>query len=197
MENAYKVTVISHSVKGLRPGHLVNFFSTEKEASEFESLHRIKPNTLSVTMEHNVFTCHTCNQKFNKYIPGDFTGNYGRDTEGNLFCLPCCGKNDLQKALETGKWIGYLSVSEDWKPCSPDALAIQKAQEGFGKYTASNWPGTLKVKVIGWNKTPHNFGGYRTNVWFKLPGDNFIWYGYQIGDYNQILHSRRTKQTKI
>lgn len=132
------------------------------------------------------FDCATCKQTFHCWIEGKFSGNYGMDKEGRKHCFDCCGKNDLADALATGKWIGYLTAN------LPDTPGFTHP-----KYFASNWPGTLKVPVFHASQSRHNMGGRKTHVWFKLPDDNFVWYGYQIGNNNQILHARRTKKKEF
>jgi hypothetical protein len=64
-------------------------------------------------------------------------------------------------------------------------------------FKASNWPGTLSVPVYHHTESRHNFGGKVTHVWFRMPGDPFVWYGKQIGENNQILRAKRTKKKEF
>jgi hypothetical protein len=62
-----------------------------------------------------------------------------------------------------------------------------------GRHEVTNWPGTLRFHVTRHWTSKHNLGGTRTDVWFTGP-DGHLWHGVQIGEWNQICHSKRTKQ---
>ncbi len=147
----------------------------------------MKTGSDTLQTEFNLYTCKTCKQDFPIKVEKHFF-TYGTDREGNKHCVECCGKNDLAEALKSGTWIGYLSEVD------PVAMPYGVGFRNQRKYTASNWPGTLKINVHGSYRTRHNFGGFVTHVWFKMPGDPFVWYGKQIGDNNQILRAKRTKK---
>lgn len=103
----------------------------------------------------------------------DFTTGYGVDSEGHKHCYDCCAKNDRREMDTRGKYTLYLVKREDG-------------------YHVTNWPNSLDYKVIEWSKSRHNFGGFRTDVWFRdYRGKK--WHGYQIGDYNEVCHVKRLK----
>jgi hypothetical protein len=119
----------------------------------------------------NTFVCHECKQE--KTNTDTFTTGYGQDKEGNKVCFECCGKQDEAelRAMKPGdKTILYWTEKDS---------------------ELTNWPGSLKIKVYYFTKSRHNFGGWKTHIWFRYGGNEF--YAYQIGDYTQIAHVRRIK----
>lgn len=90
-------------------------------------------------------------------------------------CYPCCGENEARNMRETGRAMLYLT-HEDGEP---------------RVYYASNWPGSLKIRISGAVRHSHNnFGAQRVDVWFTFDGAR--WHGVNLGD-NQILRCRRLK----
>ena len=60
-------------------------------------------------------------------------------------------------------------------------------------WTVTDWPGRLSFPALGRKTSWHNIGRERVDFWFVGP-DGFVWHGYQIGDWNQIAHCKRTKR---
>lgn len=117
------------------------------------------------------FICHVCKQE--KTNTSEFTTGYGVDKDDNKVCFECCGKQDESqlRAMKPGdKTVLYWTEKER---------------------KLSNWPGTLNIKANYFTKSWHNFGGWKTHIWFNFEGNNF--YAYSIGDRTQIAHVRRVK----
>lgn len=102
------------------------------------------------------------------------TAHYG-DKE---ICCDCAGEVDRKAMIESGRSRTL-------------PLYLTSSTPGAGEVT--NWPGSLRFKVIRSTHGSHNIGGKRTDVWFLGP-DGFVWHGVQIGNWNTICHARRTKQ---
>lgn len=100
---------------------------------------------------------------------------YGVWTDGLTYCYDCCAKNERQAMIDTGKATLYHVKRDD------------------GKWAVTDWPGRLSFPVLGQKKSWHNIGRKRVDLWFVGPDDH-IWHGYQIGDWNQIAHCKRTKR---
>lgn len=151
----------------------------------------MKTGIETLQTEFNLYTCKTCGQDFPIQVEKHFT-TYGTDREGNKHCVECCGKNDLAEALKTGEWIGYLSTVAE----VTEGMGVSKTWKRK-TFKASNWPGTLSIPVYHYSESRPNIGRTRTDVWFKMPGDPFVWHGKQIGDNNQILRAKRTKKKEF
>lgn len=95
---------------------------------------------------------------------------YGTYLDGKRYCYSCCALRELSDMQSTGKAVLYLT-NED----------------------ISNWPGTLRFRILHKRVSRHNWGLKRRDVWFRIPQDNHLWHGYQIGDNSQLLHCKRTK----
>lgn len=108
---------------------------------------------------------------------GEPTTGYGTDLDGKTYCYDCCADRERQRMIETGKATLYYARR-------PDGWFV------------TDWPGHLNFKVMGSSKSRHNIGRVRVDFWFEGP-DGFIWHGYQIGDWNQIAHCKRTKQKAV
>ncbi len=122
------------------------------------------------------FTCTVCNQTLPVHAEGG-TG-YGVDpkTDGKV-CYECCGKQDLASMRESGKFTGYLTF---------------EVENGIRKPIVTNWPGTLRLPCYGYSNSRTNWNHIRNDVWFVL--DGVMWHGVHIGDNNQIVRCKRTKQ---
>ena len=60
----------------------------------------------------------------------------------------------------------------------------------------TDWPGMLRFHAMGFSASWHNMAGKNGRVDFYFRGpDGFVWHGYQIGNFNEIAHCRRTKAT--
>ena len=110
-----------------------------------------------------------------KSIHGDGIGTgHGIDEHGNKVCYECCGKRDAEQlaALEPGTPM-YLYLS--------------------GEYV-TNWPGTLKIRIIGQRTGRHNIAGTQTNVWFRYGGRNY--HGTQYGNDSEICRVTALKEKR-
>lgn len=108
---------------------------------------------------------------------GSHVTGYGVDMEGKTACYDCCAKQERQMMIETGKATLYYT------------------REGDGWFVV-DWPGHLRFKATGNRQSRHNWGRIRSDFWFVGP-DGFIWHGYQIGDWNQLAHCKRTKEKAV
>jgi hypothetical protein len=128
-------------------------------------------------------------------------------------CYACCATNDKRDMIETGRAALYLT-HEDSPPRgfyllgSHTSAGWYKTREEAEKalrpglrikpdvlrvYYASNWPGSLKLRIGGAVRhSQNNWGAHRVDVWFTGP-DGRPWWGVNIGD-NQILRCRRIKE---
>ena len=91
-------------------------------------------------------------------------------------CWTCAALMEIGEMCKAGKATLYWS-----KYASPVGWRV------------SNWPGFLMFEHIRVTSGQHNIGRTRDDVWFVGP-DGYIWHGVQIGEWNQILHAKRTKQ---
>lgn len=117
---------------------------------------------------------------------------YGIDADtGHKVCYACCGYRDKGKMIEDGYIVLYLSVKTHGNGDKPyrGILTLAKAAD----YELINWPGSLRIPVTGVSKSRHNFGCVRTDVWFVGP-DGYIWWGKQIGHWNEMCRCKRTKK---
>ncbi len=134
-------------------------------------------------MKH-VFKCWVC--KETKTHKDDHTTGYARyGTRGLKVCFACCAVKDRESMLEHGdskRLPLYLTELPD-----PPELGTFKSP----KFKVSNWPGTLEFPVTGYSRGSHNIAGSRIDVWFMVSGQR--WWGYQIGDYTQIVHCKRVQ----
>lgn len=108
---------------------------------------------------------------------GIFTG-YGQDSNGKKHCYACIAEMDRKTMIETGHSRN---------------LPLYWGKQADGQWWVANWPGSLKFKPLRIHEGKHNIGGTRDDVWFDGP-DGHVWHGVQIGQWNQILHAKRTKE---
>lgn len=120
------------------------------------------------------FVCSVCGRELQEREDSMTTG-YGVDGDGNKSCFDCCGKADIEYMKENGKTILYLSKRDDG-------------------WVVSNWPGTLKAHGVYVSKGRHNIAGTRYDTWFNGP-DGHVWHGVRYGEWTEILHCKRTKET--
>lgn len=130
------------------------------------------------------FVCSVCNQEKERQTSGG-TG-YGtiKTDNPNVYkyvCYACIAESDRKTMIDTGK---------------SNTLPLYLTGTTLADMYVGNWPGSLKFKVTGMTTNRHNFGGKRINVWFNGP-DGFMWYGYQIGEYNEVCHAKRTKTRSV
>lgn len=112
------------------------------------------------------------------HLPSDhakFTNGCGIDKEDKTHCYDCCAANERQSMIESGRATLFLTKDD-------------------GKWFASDWPGHLKFKVAYRKSSRHNWARTRMDVWFMGP-DSHWWWGVSYGEYTQLLHCKRTKET--
>ena len=105
----------------------------------------------------------------------EHTTGYGTDSNGKTHCYECCAKQDMDYMQKNGRIALYL---------------VQKDNQ----YEITNWPGSLRFKAYSVTTGRHNIAGKRYDVWFMVNGVR--WHGIQYGEFNQICHCRKTKETK-
>jgi hypothetical protein len=112
-------------------------------------------------------TSFICDQCHSTIVNTDsHTTGYGINKENQKICFACCGANDKRDLINLpfGK----------------------KMQLYFDGKKITNWSGSLQIYPNNIKYGKHNFCKSRTDVYFKVNGNNF--HGVQMGDYNQILH---------
>ena len=92
-------------------------------------------------------------------------------TLDDRICYPCMARYELDDLLSTGKGLLYL-----------------------GKYTVTDWTGTLSLPITYQKKGRHNIAGTRYDVWFRVGAEK--WYGVQYGENTQLIHCKRMKGGK-
>lgn len=105
----------------------------------------------------------------------NITNGYGTDKEGKKHCYGCIALMDKHEMETTGRATLYF---------------VKRGE----KYFVTNWPASLEFPVLGMRTSWHNMAGKdgRIDFWFIGP-DGKTWHGYQIGQYNEIAHCKRTK----
>lgn len=121
--------------------------------------------------------CSRCGE--NIIAKTDFTPGYGRIGKAHkIICYGCCADLDKKHMKKEGRIALYLT------------------KDKHGRWTLSNWPGTLVFRATGEYLTDHyipNAGWVKKHhVWFTDESGNH-WYGYQIGSMTEICHCRRLK----
>lgn len=104
------------------------------------------------------------------------TSGYAITHANQAVCYACCASLDTKSLLTTGHSKNlplYLNTN-----------------------TVTNWPGSLVIPIVRIKTSKHNMGLTRTDVWFNVPGDPYLWHGFQIGNFTSIVHCQRTKQKK-
>lgn len=120
--------------------------------------------------------CSRCKKTIINPVDRCSTG-YGKDHDGNIICYDCCADIDREFMDTKGKIDLYLVESH--------GLPTE----------VINWPGTLRLKVTDFRRSRHNFGGFRTDVWFN-DHTGKKWHGYQIGDFKTICYCKQLKTIK-
>lgn len=101
---------------------------------------------------------------------------YATLPDGSKVCYGCAAERDRLTMIEKGHSRNL-----------PLYLIEQNT-------VVSNWPNTLRFKLFPrMAESRHNIGGKRLDFWFVGP-DGHVWHGYQIGEYNQIAHCKRTQE---
>lgn len=100
----------------------------------------------------------------------DFTTGYGTTSDGKKHCYECCALADQKIMRETGRITLYYSKN---------------------KNAVVNWPASLVLPLTHCRESRHNWGLKRRDFWFIFEG--FYWHGYQIGEFTEIAHCKKTK----
>ena len=126
--------------------------------------------TSTETEKAVVTHCPRCHRPFSDFATPCTTG-YGTLPSGEQICFACCADEDRKEMREKGRITLYLTDHE-----------------------VTNWPGTLRFKVLEKRSSYHNMVGRngRTDVWFKDEAGN-RWHGVNIGN-SQILRCRKVAQ---
>ena len=107
-------------------------------------------------------------------VSDGFSTGYGIDIAEKKICFECCGKRDAEDLIQKGGLVGYL------------------VKEG-NNYYFTNWPATLKIRVLSFRKSWHNMTGKdgRTDFWFMFKNQSF--HGVNIGHNSQVARVKRVK----
>ncbi len=99
-------------------------------------------------------------------VPTATTPGYGQQEGGKRACFACCGWLDIMRMREGKALCLYVDA---------------------GGTTISNWPGTLRLSVLGRKTGHHNMTGRRTTHYFRGP-DASRWSGVEYhGDASGSL----------
>lgn len=146
--------------------------------------------TETVTVEDKIHNFHCDRCGLDKSHTSSLTTGYGTTQDGEIHCFDCCALDDIDQMKETGEIVLYLTMKDDQLP----GETTGKTYGYMTPETLTNWPGSLKFKILSWSRGRHNWGLPRFDLWFKGP-DNKIWYGRFIGKWTQLTYCRRTKHT--
>lgn len=124
----------------------------------------------------NKILCAYCQEEIVTPVNGVTTG-FGRDKDNKIVCYSCCAELDRAAMARDGKITLYARQS-----------VLSKTI-----WKIVNWPGSLRFDPLYQRKGKHNIGRVRTDVWFIVPDDTYIWHGVLIGDNTELLHCKRTK----
>lgn len=104
-------------------------------------------------------------------VPDGVGTGYARLRNKKKICYDCCGKRDSEM-------LKSMAIGE-------------KTSLYLSKSYIINWPGTLKIKVLGEKTGRHNLASIRKDVWFDFSGNHF--HGVCYGRDNEICHIQRIK----
>lgn len=124
--------------------------------------------------------CSVCK---NPIVKDSIGTGYGIYNNNKKVCYSCIGHRDLSdlESAAIGDRFTYYFTEEETDV--PGAIAL----------FVTNWPGTMKLPCHYRKKSRHNFGTTRSDFWFRTPKNRHLFWGYQIGDNNQIAHIQRIK----
>jgi hypothetical protein len=107
-------------------------------------------------------------------VSDGFSTGYGVDNEGKKICFRCCGERDKKFLRDNGRLSGYFTGNGD-------------------HMEFTNWPGTLKLKVVSHRYSHHNFAGRngRCDFWVYFEGNRY--HGVHIGANNECATIRIVK----
>jgi hypothetical protein len=133
------------------------------------------------------FQCVDCKQT--KSIPKGVGGTGYARTDDGLVCYACCAIRDKKYMRDNGRHDGlYLVLSPP-----------EEGEKGSKKWEVTNWPGTLRFRVLRIRTSDHAAFGRilkdgRSDVWFAF--DGYVWHGVNIGD-QQICRCKKTSRTSV
>ena len=138
----------------------------------------------------HVFKCDRC--KKIKDHRSNMTTGHGRTDDGRIHCFACCGLEDAESMIETGKIALYLTFKTEEYHTWSGSEYVRSNRQIPSQIT--NWPGSLRFDLLSWSKGDHNWGIDRYDLWFKGPDDR-VWYGRHQGHNTEIVHCKQTKHT--
>ena len=97
-------------------------------------------------------------------------------------CYQCMAEVDRQYMRKHGKIVLYLV-----EPSKDPSVSMKK-------WKVTNWPGTLVFPRVSVSSGRHNIARTRQDVWFMFEG--LEWHGVQYGEFSQLVHCRKTKNTR-
>lgn len=103
-----------------------------------------------------------------------FGTGYARGPSDEKICYQCCADIDRARMVREGKADLYLR------------------EEGAGRYTVANWPGTLSFVVTRLRRGKHNSAGVVIHAYFKGP-DAHEWQARVVGRNTQVAKCKRLK----
>lgn len=127
----------------------------------------------------------SCSKCGKECKPEGCSTGYGENSKGEKVCFACCAETDRAEMIETGRATLYLSKRKE-------APVREKGVYLGCDYEVTNWPGTLRLPVLGMTIGRHNFAGRTYKVRLRGP-DGKLWTGIQFGDNTQICRVRRSK----
>ena len=123
-------------------------------------------------------TCDRCGSPIVSEEGSVGTG-YGTTPAGERHCYACCADDDRASMVATGRATLYLTSRD-------------------GENVITNWPGSLTFKAGAHWTGRHNMWAASKVTFVRFIGpDGAVWAGRQIGDFNDILHCRRTKLRSV
>jgi len=128
--------------------------------------------------EGNTAVVHTDSFNYAVKLHGMAGVGYATNSAGERVCYACCAVADEKQMQEDGKITLYLESSP-----------TREAN------TVTNWPGSLKFRVVFWKKSKHAFGHNMIIAYFK-DSNGAWWSAKNIGD-TQIAHCRRLAQSTV
>ena len=116
------------------------------------------------------------------------TAGYGEDRDGKTICYACCADIDRKAMDETGRAAMYFTHDCGGREIQPGCWDCH----GRNNAEVTNWPGSLRYRVMAYRVGGHNIAGRRYDVWFRDHVGK-EWHGVQYGDRTQLCHCRRMK----
>lgn len=131
--------------------------------------------------------------------PDSCTSGYGIDGDTmQSRCYACCAEVELDFMREKGRNTLYLvhTWREGEEPLYSRTNRNSPRYPVGGEWSISGWPGTPRFKALGVRHGLHScFSGYvlRTDAWFIVPDDPYLWHAVSRGDM-QLCRVKRTKE---